>query len=78
MMANRNTLHKNKIEAFKEYLDNRGIGYRPGKGTWQELQVLTPEFGWQCIYSRADMPEHFTVQDKLMHIISDFLHRQSN
>ena len=72
-MANRATLHKNKLEDFKKYLDARGIAYRPGKGTWQELQVLTSKHGWQCIYSRADMPEHLTVQDKLCPLVWGYL-----
>ena len=72
-MANRCTLHKNKLEDFKAFLDKNVTAYRPGKGTWQVLQVLTPDSGWQCIYERADMPEHFTVQDKLMPIVWAFL-----
>ena len=72
-MADRATLHKSKLEDFKEYLNLRGIAHRPGKGTWQELQVLTLEDGWQCIYSRVDMPEHLTIQDKLISLIKSYL-----
>ena len=75
-MANRCTLHKNKLADFKEYLDNNGTAYRPGKGIWQVLQVLTPNAGWQCIYERMDMPEHYTVQDRLMPIVFSFLKRK--
>jgi hypothetical protein len=77
-MANRNCLHKNKLDDFKEFLDDNATAYRPGKGTWQELQVLTPNDGWQCIYSRMDMPEHYTVQDKLMPLVWAFLKRDKN
>lgn len=72
-MANRATLHKSKLEDFKEYLDAREIAYRPGKGVWEELQVLTPKYGWQCIYSRGSMPEHLTVQDKLCPLMWNYL-----
>ena len=72
-MANRYTLHKNKLDDFKGYLDSKGIAYRPGKGEWQALQVLTPRDGWQCVFNRADMPEHHTVQDKLMPIVRAYL-----
>ena len=72
-MANRNTLHINQLESFKKYLISNGLAFRPGKGPWQELQVLTVKYGWQCIYSRADMPEHYTVQDKLYPTVRKFL-----
>lgn len=72
-MANRNTLHINKLDAFKEFLNSEGIACRPGKGVWQVLQVLTPKHGWQCIFSRADMPEHYTIQDKLYPLVRQFL-----
>ena len=72
-MANRNTLHVSKLEAFKKYLIDYNIGFRPGKGAWQVLQVQTPNSGWQCIHSSKDMPEHFTVQDKLMPTVKRFL-----
>jgi len=72
-MANRCTLHISKMDDFKEYLTSKDIAYRPGKGTYQVMQVLTPRHGWQCIYERNNMPEHFTVQDKLMPIVFKFL-----
>lgn len=72
-MANRNTLHITKLDAFKGFLDSQGIGYRPGKGSYQVLQVMTPEHGFQCIFSRHDMPEHYTIQDKLYPLVRKFL-----
>ena len=72
-MANRCTLHIKKLEDFKNYLNDHGIAYRAGKGAWQVLQVLTPKHGWQCVFERGDMPEHYTVQDKLMPIVRHFL-----
>ena len=72
-MANRNTLHKNKLDAFKGFLDSEGIAYRPGKGDYQELQILTKKFGWQCVFNRLDMPEHFTIQDKLYPLVRRFI-----
>ena len=72
-MANRCTLHKTKLEDFKSYLNDYGIAYREGKGDYQILQVLTLDNGWQCIYERGNMPEHFTIQDKLMPVIEKYL-----
>lgn len=71
-MANRCTLHKTKLEDFKSFLDSEGIAYREGKGSYQALQVQTDK-GWQTVYERNDMPEHFTVQDKLMPLVREFL-----
>ena len=72
-MANRNTLHINKLEEFKEFLSLNNIAYRPGKGLWQALQIMTRKHGWQCIYTRMDMPEHYTIQDKLYPLVRRFL-----
>jgi hypothetical protein len=74
-MANRCTLHKTKLDDFKEYLNSQGIAYRDGKGDYQALQVLTPKDGWQCIYIKHKMPEHFSVQAKLMPVVRQFLNK---
>ncbi len=71
-MANRRTLHKTQLEEFKRYLEGRGIAYRKGKGSYQALQVMTLNNGWQCVYERNDMKEHFTIQDKLESIVIGF------
>jgi len=72
-MINRNTLHKDNLTAFKAWLDKKGIPHRSGKGPWQKLQVLHKKYGWQCIFIRKDMPEYFSVQEKLMGIVEEFL-----
>ena len=66
-------LHKDKLEDFKKYLDCRGIAYRPGKGDYQVLQVDVPSRGWQAVYSRNDMPEHFTVNFAMLDLVRDFI-----
>lgn len=68
-MANRCTLHKKMLDQFKEYCDNYGIAYRPGKGFYQVLQVQTENSGWQPIYRRNDMPEHYTIPDSLVDMV---------
>jgi len=54
-------------------MDVNGISYRPGNGGYQVIQVLTEKNGWQCIYERHDMPQHYTVQAKLMHLVKRFI-----
>ncbi len=72
-MANRNTLHVKKLDAFKHWLDENGFAYRAGKGEYQVLQVQTDRDGWQVIFRRNDMPEHYSVNDKLMYLVQRFL-----
>jgi len=71
-MANRCTLHKSKLEDFKQYLIDQNIAFRPGKGPYQVLQVMT-EKGFKCVYERNDMPEHLTVQDDLVPTVFEFI-----
>ena len=73
MAGKRNTLHKTHLEPFKDWLrEVVQIPYRDGKGSFQVMQVLTPEDGWQTVFYRIHMPEHFSVNEKLMPIIHDF------
>jgi hypothetical protein len=72
----RSTLHINHLEPFKEWLVRQGIAYRPGKGNYQVLQVNTPEHGFQVIFSREDMPEHYTVAGKLLPLVMQFLNER--
>ena len=73
MSDNRCLLHKTKLEEFKAWLDSKGIQHRPGKGDWQVLQVQTTNFGWQVVFEKKDMPEHFTVNDKLVSVVREFI-----
>jgi len=71
-MANKRMLNKSKLEEFKKHLDDHGIGYRPGKGPYQVLQVLTKK-GFKCIFTKDSMPDHYTIQDELVPIVDRFL-----
>lgn len=73
MTNKRCTLHISHFEAFKDWLrEIEQIPYRDGKGAFQVIQVLTPSSGWQVVFRKADMPEHFTVNEKLMPIVNKF------
>lgn len=74
-MANpfrRCTLHITHLEEFKQFLISSGIAYRDGKGPYQALQVQTEQNGWQVVFIKNNMPEHFSVNSALMPIISLF------
>ena len=69
----RNLLHKSKLEAFKAWLVEQDIPFRPGKGEWQELQVRLPSSTvYAAVYSRADMPEHLSVDRRLDSLVNRF------
>jgi hypothetical protein len=72
------TLHKDKLDEFKTWLDGRNIVHRPGLGEWQVLQVLTPEYGWQCVLKSLYMPERFSVNEKLISILQKFIDETRN
>lgn len=69
-------LHINQLESFKEWLQENKIPYRPGKGEWQVLQVKTPKYGWQVIYSRKEMREHYSLNSRLVGTVEKFLRSQ--
>jgi len=70
----RNLLHINKLEAFKAWLDKKGIKHRKGLGDWQIMQVFHPDLNvWACIYERIEMPQHFTVDKRLDKLIARFI-----
>jgi hypothetical protein len=77
-VAQRNLLHKSKIDDFKTWLDLTETPYRDGKGEWQALQVKTAKHGWQVVYSRADMPEHYTVSESLAPLVRAFIRDAKN
>lgn len=73
----RNTLHLSHLEAFKQFLIDEFIAFRPGRGDFQVLQVKLPDNQWACVYSRLDMPEHYTVDKRLDSLVSKFIaHRK--
>ena len=72
-MAARDILHLTKINDFMTWLDKRGIDFRGGVGPFQVLQVKTPRNGWQPIYQRDSAKEHYTVTDKLLPLVRQFI-----
>jgi len=68
----RSLLHKTKLEAFKLWLDSQEILHRPGKGDYQVLQVCKDGKHWNCVYTRHEMPEHFTTDRHLDSLVAKF------
>jgi hypothetical protein len=71
--VSRNLLHKTKLEAFKEWLEENGIEHRPARGDYQVLQVKTKNGQWQCVFDRLDAKEHYTVAWPIEHLVRRFI-----
>lgn len=71
-MPARNLLHKNDVPTFLAWLDLKGIAHRPGRGDWQICQIQRND-GWFPLFSRANMPEHVTVPDRLNQLVRVYL-----
>ncbi len=69
----RNRLHKAKIGDFKAWLGRQGMFWREGRGEYQILQVEVSPNTWWCVYRRADMKEHYTVDSRLDGLLTLFL-----
>lgn len=65
-------LHLTKLDDFKEWLTAHGIEHAPSKGEYEVLRVHLPK-GWQCVFSRHDMPEHYTVARPLEKLVRRFI-----
>ena len=65
-------LHKDKLEEFKLWLDSKGLQHRPGRGDYQALQVCKDGKHWNCVFTRHDMPEHFTTDRHLDSLVAAF------
>ena len=64
-------LHKDKLQAFKDWLDSKGINHRESKDTYQVHQVYQ-QGQWMGIYQRASMIEHLTVDVRLEELVRAF------
>lgn len=69
----RNLLHISKLDAFKEWLDDEGTAWRDGRGDYQVIQIYLPTGQWACVYSRHDMPEHYTTDRRLDSFVKQFI-----
>lgn len=68
-----NLLHVSKLEAFKSWLTKNERGWRDGKGPYQVIQVLTENSGWQVVFRRDTMPEHFSINTALEPLVRRFI-----
>lgn len=73
-MANRHTLHINKLEDFKKWLAKDGWEIEEPKGIYEVLRAR--KYGRQnplIVYTKADVKEHLSVMDRDSGVIGAFL-----
>lgn len=71
-------LHITKLDEFKKFLDKEGLQHRDGRGEWQVLQVCKDGKHWNNVYSRLNMPEHFTTDRHLDNLVAKFCRQDRN
>jgi hypothetical protein len=65
-------LHRNHLEDFTKWLDAEAVPHRPGKGSWQALQVFDKRHGWLVIHYN-NRPEHLTIDSSLYPLVKRFI-----
>lgn len=65
-------LHKDKLQAFKDWLDSKGINHRESKDTYQVHQVYQ-QGQWMGVFRRNNMIEHLTVDVRLEELVRAFI-----
>jgi len=68
----RNTLHIKKIDQLKDWLKQKEIPFRNGKGEYQILQICFDGKQWAGIYKRDFAKEHLTNDRRLDSLIKRF------
>ena len=72
-MANRHTLHSNKLDAFRKWLIKTGWTIEEPKGIWEVLRAKKAGRQNPLIVYQKTNKEHLSVLDRDIDIIKDFL-----
>lgn len=68
-------LSKDKLPAFKLWLREQGIRYKPGRGVYQILLVNYGGAEWAGVYRREGLEHEFVLDTYLKPLLSGFLNR---
>lgn len=83
-MANRHTLSVNRLDEFKEWLENNGWQVQETKGFYEALRAVNKINGTPLIvYKRHSTNNgkdlvHYTICDKDIRVIKQFLRSDKN
>lgn len=70
----RNTLHINRLQDFKDWLDSKGLKWRDRNIGYEVLQVQPRgSTQWWGIWRRDHMPEHYSVDSRMDGMVLNFL-----
>lgn len=72
-MANRNTLHSNKLDAFRKWLIKTGWTIEEPKGIWEVLRAKKAGRQNPLIVYQKMNKEHLSVLDRDIDVIKRFL-----
>lgn len=73
-MANRNTLHISKLDAFKEWLVKDGWELEEPKGRYEVLRARKPgRKNPLLVYEKLDAKEHLSLMDRDTGVVGAFL-----
>lgn len=72
-MANRHTLHSNKLDVFRKWLIKTGWTIEEPKGIWEVLRAKKAGRQNPLIVYQKMNKEHLSVLDRDIDIIKDFL-----
>jgi len=76
-MANRNTLHINKLKDFTSWLIDNGWEIQPNKGIHDQLRAIHPSRKLPLIiYKKDGAKEHLTVQSTDEKILRKFMFKR--
>ena len=78
-MANRCILHRNHLDAFKEWLKNDGWEIEDTKGLYEVLRARKEERREPLIvFEKAGAKEHLSVMDRDLGVVKAFLSERSD
>lgn len=78
-MAQRNLLHRTKLEDFKKYLVKNGWVMQDTKGTYEVLRAVNPEVQKRpLIVYDGKSKEHYSIDDRDFAIVRAFLNGGNN
>ena len=78
-MANRCILHRNHLDAFKEWLKNDGWEIEDTKGLYEVLRARKEGRREPLIiFEKADAKQHYSVMDRDVWVVKTFLSENTN
>lgn len=72
-MADRHTLHFNKLESFKNWLIKNNWEIKPLSKSQHEVLRATKDGRWVIIYLKDSATEHYSLTDNSISVVNQWL-----